>query len=578
MRKSFQLRASLGPVNAVEHTVADVADGVRSLDQKKPASSENQANSQFSDCASYWDEANVLKAAGNSWADAYVILDASDRVLISNQRFSDYFGIPANHIQSASLERLRACLEPCMESKEGFAASWNAVGEYHAARKVVEWEITKPSHRILELTVSPLPHAEDDGRSARVIIWQDITQKKQRHAALQQAHRMEVVGTLAAGIAHDFNNILTAINGNITLALDQLTAGEIKEASALLGVVMEAAVGGRELVKKLLSHVRQNATATRNMDLRAVVSDVQGLLKHTISPLIMVELRMPGNLWPVAGDANSIKQVLMNLCVNAVDAMKGRPNSHLIISAANQSGESAETSPCGDFVCLKVTDNGPGMTESVRARIFEPFFTTKSQADGTGLGLAISSDIVQKHGGRIECKSEPGKGTTFLVILPRTSGEIQCEPAISLPVQAPAASSKGTESVLVVDDDPLVRAVLVGLLSRAGYKVFAAKDGIDAIDWIKKPGNTADLVLLDMSMPRLSGLDTLDQIRSISPKMPVVLCSGSLTFKQMVNEKHNPSTLPDACISKPFEIPELTRTVREVLDQRKESEHGQKQR
>ena len=291
----------------------------------------------------------------------------------------------------------------------------------------------------------------------------------------------------------------------------------------------------------------------------------------------MVELRMPGNLWPVAGDANSIKQVLMNLCVNAVDAMKGRPNSHLIISAANQPGESDAATSGGDFVCLKVTDNGPGMTEGVRARIFEPFFTTKSQADGTGLGLAISSDIVQKHGGRIECKSEPGKGTTFSVVLPRTSGEIQGEPMISLPVQAPAASSKGTEGVLVVDDDPLVRAVLVGLLSRAGYKVFAAKDGIDAIDWIKKPGNTADLVLLDMSMPRLSGLDTLDQIRSISPKMPVVLCSGSLTFKQMVNEKHNPSTLPDACISKPFEIPELTRTVREVLDQRKELDHGQKQ-
>ena len=222
-----------------------------------------------------------------------------------------------------------------------------------------------------------------------------------------------------------------------------------------------------------------------------------------------------------------------------------------------------------DFVCLKVTDNGPGMDEEVRQRIFEPFFTTKSQAEGTGLGLAISNDIVQKHGGSIECTSAPGKGTTFSVFLPRASAEVQGEPTISLPVLPPAESSKGTERILAVDDDPLVRAVIVGLLSRAGYKVFAVKDGIEAIEWIKEPGNEADLVLLDLSMPRLSGLDTLDQIRSLNPSLPVVLCSGSLTFKQMVEENHTPSTLPDACLSKPFEIPELTRTVRKVLDQRK---------
>ncbi len=561
MRKSFQLRAQVGSAGTADIAVADTSVSARSLDQKRPVSTEGESRR---------DEASLLKAAGNAWADAFVIIDASDRVLLSNQRFTDYFGIPANHIHSASLDRLRACLEPCVESKDGFAAIWGVVGEYHSARKVVEWEITKPSHRILELTVSPLLQAEDQGRSARLLVWQDITQKKHRQAALQQAQRMEVVGTLAAGIAHDFNNILTAINGNITLALDQVAAGEAKVASTLLGVVMEAAAGGRELVKKLLSHVRQNATATRTMDLRTVVADVQGLLKHTISPLIMVELRMPSTLWPVAGDANSIKQVIMNLCVNALDAMKGRPNSHLIISAANQSGQSGETAASGDFVCLKVTDNGPGMTEEIRSRIFEPFFTTKSQSEGTGLGLAISNDIVHKHGGKLECKSAPGKGTTFTVILPRTSAEVQGEPTISPPVQAPAANSRGTERILAVDDDPLVRAVIVGLLGRAGYKVFAAKDGIEAIEWIKSPGNKADLVLLDMSMPRLSGLDTLDQIRSISPTLPVVLCSGSLTFKQVVEEKYNPGTQPDACISKPFEISELTRTVREVLDLRKE--------
>ena len=316
MRKSFQLRASASPsALAGPH----VGTGKRTASPAPPSAESPIIDSQNENSA-------LLKAAGNAWSDAFVILDASNHVRLSNQRFTDFFGIPASHILSASTDRLRTCLEPCMKFKEALDADWLAVEKCSPARTVLEWEIIKPSHRIMELTVSSLPDAIEQGQSARVLIWQDITQKKHRQASLQQAQRMEVVGTMAAGIAHDFNNILTAINGNITLALDQLAEGDIAEASSLLGIVMEAAAGGRDLVKKLLSHVRQNATVSRFMDMRTVVSDVQGLLKHTISPLIMVELRMPSNLWPVAGDANSIKQVIMNLCVNAVDAMKGRPN------------------------------------------------------------------------------------------------------------------------------------------------------------------------------------------------------------------------------------------------------------
>jgi two-component system cell cycle sensor histidine kinase/response regulator CckA len=406
-----------------------------------------------------------------------------------------------------------------------------------------------------------------------VLLWEDVTEKKSMQAVLQNSQRMEAIGMLAGGIAHDFNNLLTAISGNITLAMEQLAAGETRDVPSLLTIASEATSSGKDLIRKLLCHVRQNEPSVQAIDLRASVNDVRVLLKHSISPLILVELRLPGNLWPVKADANGIKQVIMNFCVNAVDAMKDRPNSHLTISAASLSApvpsKHASARPDGDYVMLQVRDNGPGIPPDIRQKIFEPFFTTKSQGEGTGLGLAISRDIVESHGGWIECESEMGVGTVFSVFLPRSLTQVDTPVAPKAPV-LPAGKANGTERVLVVDDDALVRGVSTRLLSRAGYKVSTANDGIEALEWLKNPMNHADLVLLDLAMPRLSGVDTMEEIRKIKPGLPVVLCSGSLTMSdpqasRYVTGKH----APEARICKPYDVGELTGTVRKVLDRAK---------
>lgn len=515
-------------------------------------------------------QAARLLAAGDVCFDAFVILDQDGRVAATNRRFTDFFGIAPNAVRSASLEKLRDCLKSCFENAAEFEAKWQPLMDGTCPLRNVEWEIIKPSHRILELHAMPLPSGGSRPGTAKILLWSDVTEKKSMQAALRNSQRMEAIGMLAGGIAHDFNNLLTAISGNVVLALEQLAAGETKDVPSLLTIAAEAASSGKDLIKKLLSHVRQNESTVETIDLRTCVNDVRMLLKHSISPMILVELRLPGSLWPVKADANGLKQVIMNFCVNAVDAMKERPNSHLIISASNQ--PAPVTAPIGhqisnttDFVRLQVRDNGPGIPPEIKRRIFEPFFTTKAQGEGTGLGLAISREIVEKHGGWIECESESGKGTVFSVFLPRSLSQVV---NVAAPIQAfPAAKTSGTERILVVDDDALVRGVSTRLLSRAGYKVATANDGLEALEWLKTENNQADLVLLDLAMPRMSGVDTMQEIRKIKPGLPIVLCSGSLTMSDPAAARYlHGSNVPEARICKPYDVGELTGTVRRVLD------------
>ena len=511
-----------------------------------------------------------LTAASDVCFDAFVVLDQDNQVVLSNRRFTDFFGVASNAVRSAGLDKLHECLKPCFEKPAEFEARWLPIMENACPVRHVEWSIVKPTRRVLELHILPLPAAGSRQGTARVLLWEDVTEKKSMQAVLQNSQRMEAIGMLAGGIAHDFNNLLTAISGNITLAMEQLAAGETRDVPSLLTIASEATSSGKDLIRKLLCHVRQNEPSVQAIDLRASVNDVRVLLKHSISPLILVELRLPGNLWPVKADANGIKQVIMNFCVNAVDAMKDRPNSHLTISAANLPApvpsQHASARPDADYVLLQVRDNGPGIPQEIRQKIFEPFFTTKAQGEGTGLGLAISRDIVESHGGWIECESETGVGTVFSVYLPRSLTQVDVPAAPKAPV-LPAGKANGTERILVVDDDALVRGVSTRLLTRAGYKVSTANDGVDALEWLKNPVNHADLVLLDLAMPRLSGVDTMEEIRKMKPGLPVVLCSGSLTMSdpqasRYVTGKH----APEARICKPYDVGELTGTVRKVLD------------
>ncbi|HEY2574375.1 MAG TPA: ATP-binding protein, partial [Verrucomicrobiaceae bacterium] len=353
-----------------------------------------------------------------------------------------------------------------------------------------------------------------------------------------------------------------------------LESGHHDEAGTLVSTASKATVGGREIVKQLLTHARKDAESIQSFDLRDLIVESRGLLKHTISPLVLMEVQVPKALWTVTADRGSIQQVIINLCVNAVDAMKGRANSRLTLIAANVPRSGSRPAGRGragvDYVRLQVRDNGCGIPPDVLQRIFEPFYTTKAQGEGTGLGLSISREIVEKFGGWIECESKAGEGTTFNVFLPRGE-KITAEekPSSPVPARHPGKAAR-TERILVVDDDPLVRSVSARLLNSVGYTVFTATDGVEALDWLRHPGNAADLILLDVSMPRLSGHDTMHEIRQLCPKLPVVLCSGSLSLcDPHAPQKSNPQDdPPEARISKPYDVGELTRTVRDVLDHR----------
>jgi two-component system, cell cycle sensor histidine kinase and response regulator CckA len=511
--------------------------------------------------------ANPLAATADLVSEALLILTPEGSVAFANRHFTEWFGLSQEQTQAGTpLETLREKLSLCFSDPKTFQDKWRCPALPQESGPMETWEITRPARRILEFRTSPLP-----GQAGTLILWRDLTEKRELQDALHRAQRMESLGRLSGGIAHDINNLLTAISGNLSLALHNLDSGNSAESRSLLATASKAAIGGREIVKQLLTHARKNTETVQSFDLPDLIADARGLLKHTISPLVLVEFQLPKSLWPVTADRNSIQQVIINLCVNAVDAMKGRANSRLSLTAANVprtiSRPAGRGRPGTDYVCLSVRDNGCGMPAEVLQRIFEPFYTTKAQGEGTGLGLSISREIVEKFGGWIECDSQPGSGTTFRVYLPR--GE-------KIPVEkkpAPAAFAKtsrsapSAERILVVDDDALVRAVSARLLSSVGYKVFTAVDGIEALEWLRTPGNVADLVLLDVSMPRLSGHDTMQQIRLLRPGLPVVMCSGSLSLcDPEAPQEGDPLAPPEGRIAKPYDIGELTRTVRTVLD------------
>lgn len=510
-------------------------------------------------------------AVAEHMADALLVLSADGAVVIANRAFTEWFGIPPSAaVAGTPLSSLRERLSACCADPKVFAEKWRALSSAESV-SAERWEIARPLRRILEFRAVPLPHG-----AGTALLWRDQTEQRDLKEALHRSQRMESLGRLSGGIAHDINNLLTAINGNLSLAMHHLESGNSDEAGVLLSTASKAVMGGREIVKQLLAHARKDAETVQSFDLRGLIVESRGLLKHTISPLVLMEVQIPKSLWTVSADRGSIQQVLINLCVNAVDAMKGRANSRLTLIAANVPRSGARPAGRGragvDYVRLQVRDNGCGIPPDVLQRIFEPFYTTKIQGEGTGLGLSISREIVEKFGGWIECDSKAGEGTTFSVFLPRGE-KLAVEEKSVAPVSAklPVKSSK-TERILVVDDDPLVRSVSARLLNSVGYTVFTATDGVEALEWLRQPGNEADLILLDVSMPRLSGHDTMHEIRQLRPKMPVVLCSGSLSLcDPHAMQRADQQDPPEARISKPYDVGELTRTVRDVLDHRPEA-------
>ena len=389
---------------------------------------------------------------------------------------------------------------------------------------------------------------------------QDITERRRLEGQFRQAQKMEAVGRLAGGVAHDFNNLLTIINGYSELVLERLHPSD-----PLRGSIEEITkAGGRaaSLTRQLLAFSRQQVLAPRVLDLNALVADVEKMLRRLIGEDIDLVMLPGAELGRVKADPGQIEQILVNLAVNARDAMPD--GGKLAIETANVELDDAQAHrsvvvPAGHYVMLAVSDTGTGMDAATQAHIFEPFFTTKEKGKGTGLGLSTVYGIVKQSGGFIWVYSEPGLGSTFKIYLPSVEDAAESVPG----PEAPEPPFGGSETILLVEDEEAVRALASRILQERGYRVLESARPEDALQIAEHHQEPIDLLLTDVVLPKMSGRKIAEHLTALRPSTKVLYMSGytdDAVFRSGVLESNT------AFLQKPFTPSGLARKVREVLD------------
>jgi nitrogen-specific signal transduction histidine kinase/ActR/RegA family two-component response regulator len=393
-----------------------------------------------------------------------------------------------------------------------------------------------------------------------LVLAYDATERTRLEARLSQAHKMEAVGRLAGGVAHDFNNLLGVIRGYADLLLEEV-APERPEHSAV-EQIRRASERGAELTNQLLAFSRQQAMQPRILDLGEVVAEVATMLRRLIGADILLVTTMAGELGRIRADRGQLEQVLVNLAVNARDAMPG--GGCLTIETSNvELGEDdvlehPNVKP-GPFVMLAVSDTGTGMDAATLRRLFEPFFTTKEVGHGTGLGLATVLGIVEQSGGSLKVTSRPGAGACFKAYFPQVEG---AEPELAVALPEPPAG--GAESILLVEDSDALRSMIGRILSRAGYAVNECAGAEGALVYVAASLATPpQLLISDVVMPKMNGLALVRKVREILPGVRVLFMSGYSDREIGIEEEITRGT---PYIQKPFAREELLRAVREVLD------------
>lgn len=401
----------------------------------------------------------------------------------------------------------------------------------------------------------------DDGTATRMIgSTSDITELVAMQSHMQRAERMETVGQLAGGIAHDFNNLLTVIIGSVDLAVARQRAGEpIRED---LDLIRDTATRAADLTRQLLAFSRRQVLQPEVVSLNAVVASIEPMLRRLIGEHVALVVRPAEELGNVFVDATQVQQVVLNMAINARDAM---PNGGtLTIATENAMLDEAYTQThegarAGPHAMLSVSDDGTGMDEETRKRIFEPFFTTKEPGKGTGLGLTTVYGIVKQSNGYIWVYSEPGRGTIFKVYFPLTASPAS-EPA---PTALPHARAGGQETILVVEDQDDLRPLCVQMLELLDYTVLSAANGADALDVLERHPGTVDLVLTDMVMPGMSGSALAERVRASHPGAKILFTSGYTADSSGLNNTLDAGAF---FIGKPYTLDDLERKLREVLD------------
>jgi signal transduction histidine kinase/ActR/RegA family two-component response regulator len=379
---------------------------------------------------------------------------------------------------------------------------------------------------------------------------------------LQQVMKLQAIGTLAGGIAHDFNNILFPIVGYTELTMDDVPEGS--QARQNLDEVLKAANRAKELVQQILTFSRQSSQERRPLKVQYLIKEATKLLRATIPSSIEIECNIDESCGPIKGDPTQIHQIIMNLCTNAYHALQetgGKLEVSLkeIYISYEQSLDRVGMK-IGKHIELMVKDSGHGMEPQVIERIFEPYFTTKEQGKGTGLGLSVIHGIVKSHGGDITVSSRPGNGATFKVYLPIID-DIEEE----IHVIEPLIAINGEERILLVDDEAQIIDIEQQILERLGYKVTPKTDSEEALEEFAAQPDRFDLVITDMTMPKMTGDQLARRMMDIKPQIPVILCTG---FNEAISEEKALAMGIDKFVMKPIVKDELASTIRTVLDHR----------
>jgi len=451
---------------------------------------------------------------------------------------------------------------PGMENTPMFATLRRCMAERQHDRMENEFTLGDGSTSWYELFFVPVPQG-------MCILSVDISAQKRDAAALakaeeqlRHAQKLEAIGRLAGGIAHDFNNVLSVILSYADFLREELQPGEPMRAD--VDEIHKAGVRAMELTRQLLAFSRQQVLQLQVLDVNHVIAGTEKMLRRLLGADVTLTILPAHGAWSIKADPGQLEQILMNLAVNARDAMPR--GGKLLIETKNveldeEYAELHHDVAPGPYVMLAVTDTGVGMDKETQARVFEPFFTTKAKGKGTGLGLSTVFGIVKQLGGHIWLYSEPDKGTTFKIYLPRAAETAPVTARSSVTV--PPVPSRGHETILLVEDDDQVRGVAVGILRRQGYRVLEAPNAGEALMICEDHSARIHLLLTDVILPRVSGRQLAERLSAMRPDMKVLFMSGytdDSVLQHGILESHV------AFLQKPLTPDALTRKVREVLD------------
>ena len=501
--------------------------------------------------------------------EGVAVIDAQGSIIASNGRLDAFLGKPVEEIAGRDACRLVAAFAERFADGKAAAEWLQSVASNLDGQDQMTPMITADGEGVFSIRTVPM--RTDAGEIVgRIWVVKDHSQLRVLEKQLRESQKLGTIGQLAGGIAHDFNNLLTTIRGNLTLA--ELTSpanpGAVRDR---LQNATHATQRAADLVKSLLGYSRfsNGSSARKPVNLKRLMADVQQLLKHSVDSKVNIQMRAGMDDSHVLADATQVQQVMLNLCLNARDAL---PSDNGVIEIAVENVTRAAKGPNGgdssDFVMLVVRDNGHGISEENRHRIFEPFFTTKNASKGSGLGLATAQDIVREHGGWIEFDSEIGRGSEFRVYLPRTSQleENEDQPQENLSSGNAVTAPLGTlTTILVVDDEAPVRSIAANMLNFLGYRVIEAADGQQMLDMCLRSGEKIDGILLDIYMPKLSGREAFKQLRAENCDIPVVVCSGFIIDPDefmILSQGHPP---PVDIMLKPYSLDGLSKALAKAI-------------